>query len=74
MRKTFRFENARLLDEGCRDVIRNNWSKSSGHNLQDRLSYCGSKLMAWGGDKFVRFGRRIKICRKKLNALKDKKR
>ncbi|VFQ84628.1 unnamed protein product [Cuscuta campestris] len=64
--KQFQFENAWLRDDGYKDVIKEAWNSSSTLSLQDRLGYCGKKLMAWGGDKMHKFGKQIKHLKAKV--------
>ncbi|XP_019151004.1 PREDICTED: uncharacterized protein LOC109147802 [Ipomoea nil] len=66
----FRFENAWLLDGGCREVVEREWSNSPGLALQARLGMCGRGLRRWGGDRHHKYGKRAKGIRKEMNALR----
>ncbi|XP_019175849.1 PREDICTED: uncharacterized protein LOC109171175 [Ipomoea nil] len=69
----FRFENAWLLDEGCRGVVEQEWANTHGVELQSRLARCGKGLKAWGGDRHHKFGKRIAELRKELDKLRGRR-
>ncbi|XP_019197195.1 PREDICTED: uncharacterized protein LOC109191078 [Ipomoea nil] len=64
LKRGFRFEMAWLHDEGCREVVEKSWNEGGGRNLQECISYCGNRLACWGGDRFHKFGERIRNLRK----------
>ncbi|XP_019192477.1 PREDICTED: uncharacterized protein LOC109186787 [Ipomoea nil] len=64
LRRGFRFEMAWLHDEGCRDVVEKAWDEGAGRGLQECISICGNRLSRWGGERFHKFGERIRNLRK----------
>ncbi|XP_019163494.1 PREDICTED: uncharacterized protein LOC109159838 [Ipomoea nil] len=68
----FKFENAWLLDDGCRAVVEDEWSVSAGMGLQARLESCGRGLRRWGGERHHRFGKRIEEIRREMGTLRGK--
>ncbi|XP_019177748.1 PREDICTED: uncharacterized protein LOC109172953 [Ipomoea nil] len=64
LRRGFRFEMAWLHDEGCRDVVEKAWNEGAGRGLQECISNCGNRLSRWGGERFHKFGERIRNLRK----------
>ncbi|VFQ92152.1 unnamed protein product [Cuscuta campestris] len=65
--RSFRFENAWLLDDGYKGVITAAWNSSGHLPFPERLKVCGSQLVRWGGDKFNKFGRRILETRRRVD-------
>ncbi|VFQ91439.1 unnamed protein product [Cuscuta campestris] len=65
--RSFRFENAWLLDDGYKGVITAPWNSSGHLPFPERLKVCGSQLVRWGGDKFNKFGRRILEARRRVD-------
>ncbi|XP_019175848.1 PREDICTED: uncharacterized protein LOC109171174 [Ipomoea nil] len=63
-RRQFRFEMAWLYDEGCRPVVEESWNEKRGNGLQDCIAHCGDRLAKWGGDRYHKFGERIKKLRR----------
>ncbi|XP_019170961.1 PREDICTED: uncharacterized protein LOC109166463 [Ipomoea nil] len=63
--RCFRFENAWLLDGGCREVVEREWAGTPGLALQTRLGVCGRGLRRWGGDRHHKYG-----IRKEMNGLR----
>ncbi|XP_019155241.1 PREDICTED: uncharacterized protein LOC109152119 [Ipomoea nil] len=51
--RSFRFENAWLLDDGCREVVVGEWTHSAGQHLQYRHVSCGRGLKRWGANIFI---------------------
>ncbi|XP_019163599.1 PREDICTED: uncharacterized protein LOC109159940 [Ipomoea nil] len=66
----FRFENAWLLDGGCREVVEREWSNTPGLALQARLGVCGRGLRRWGGDRHHKYGKRVEGIKKEINGLR----
>ncbi|XP_019172076.1 PREDICTED: uncharacterized protein LOC109167509 [Ipomoea nil] len=66
----FRFENAWLLDGGCREVVEREWSNTPGLALQARLGVCGLGLRRWGGDRHHKYGKRVEGIKKEMNGLR----
>ncbi|XP_019163176.1 PREDICTED: uncharacterized protein LOC109159529 [Ipomoea nil] len=60
----FRFENAWLLDGGCREVVEREWASTA------RLDVCGRGMRRCGGDRYHRYGKRIEGIQKEMNALR----
>ncbi|KAL6517255.1 hypothetical protein OROHE_017961 [Orobanche hederae] len=71
--KWFRFENAWLLDKGCKEVVVQAWDGTANLRLEDCLSFCAGRLQDWGGDTFRNFGRKIKLLRSRLRLLRRKR-
>ncbi|XP_031126982.1 uncharacterized protein LOC116029213 [Ipomoea triloba] len=61
-RSQFRFENAWLLDDGCKGVVEGAWEELAGVGFQERLRGCGVQLRRWGGDKHHRYIARPGKC------------
>ncbi|XP_019166706.1 PREDICTED: uncharacterized protein LOC109162458 [Ipomoea nil] len=64
LKRGFRFEMAWLHDEGCRDVVEKAWNEGEGRGLQECISLCGNRLTRWGGERFHKFGERMRNLRK----------
>ncbi|XP_019166949.1 PREDICTED: uncharacterized protein LOC109162719 [Ipomoea nil] len=64
LKRGFRFEMAWLHDEGCRDVVEKAWNEGGGRGLQECISLCGNRLTRWGGERFHKFGERMRNLRK----------
>ncbi|XP_019168364.1 PREDICTED: uncharacterized protein LOC109164064 [Ipomoea nil] len=71
--KTFRFEISWLHDEGCRGVVEGAWEEGRNIGMQDCLPLCGKRLTSWGGDRFHKFGERIKQLRKEQDQLRGRR-
>lgn len=71
--KHFKFENAWLADEGCKQVVIQAWQDGGHVDIQGKLSLCASRLSKWGGEKFNNFGRTIYGLKKKLAKLKPRR-
>ncbi|XP_019184360.1 PREDICTED: uncharacterized protein LOC109179311 [Ipomoea nil] len=69
--RSFKFESAWLLEEGCAKVVDEAWRLSVRLNFQERIAVCGDRLWRWGGEHFQRFGNQIKELRNKLVRLKE---
>ncbi|XP_031099874.1 uncharacterized protein LOC116004082 [Ipomoea triloba] len=63
-RRRFRFEMAWLHDEGCRHQVEGAWEEGRDGGFLRRLEHCGDRLLRWSGDRFHKFGERIKSLRK----------
>ncbi|XP_031120802.1 uncharacterized protein LOC116024038 [Ipomoea triloba] len=72
-RRSFKFEMAWLLDEGCREVVETAWQAGRSDGFLGCLKVCGDKLMAWGGDHFHRFGEQIKQLRVSQMSLRGRR-
>ncbi|XP_019173567.1 PREDICTED: uncharacterized protein LOC109169145 [Ipomoea nil] len=69
--RTFKFESAWLLEDGCARVVDEAWRMSTGQNFQERLAVCGERLWKWGGEHYRHFGNRIRNLRHTLSRLKE---
>lgn len=67
----FKFESAWLVDENCRQVVKQSWSSSAVGTFQHRIERYGGDLWRWGGDHFKKFGRRIQQLRRQLESLRS---
>ncbi|XP_019158838.1 PREDICTED: uncharacterized protein LOC109155671 [Ipomoea nil] len=63
-RRGFRFEMAWLYDDGCRNVVEKSWEEGRSEGIQDCITHCGNKLSRWGGDRYHKFGEKIRHLRK----------
>ncbi|XP_019150115.1 PREDICTED: uncharacterized protein LOC109146918 [Ipomoea nil] len=70
-KRSFKFESAWLMEEGCHKVVDNSWRCSLGMSFQQRVEVCGHQLWKWGGEHFRRFGNRTKLLRNRLEVLRD---
>ncbi|XP_019172917.1 PREDICTED: uncharacterized protein LOC109168359 [Ipomoea nil] len=70
-RRSFKFESAWLLDEGCAMVVEAAWGQSRGMEFQHRIELCGQQLQRWGREHSSQFGNRIKIHRNRMAVLKE---
>ncbi|XP_019185992.1 PREDICTED: uncharacterized protein LOC109180738 [Ipomoea nil] len=70
-RRSFKFESAWLLEEGCAMVVEAAWGQSRGMEFQHRIELCGQQLQRWGREHSSQFGNRIKIHRNRLAVLKE---
>lgn len=71
--RQFRFENAWISEEGCKQVVLQAWHEGSYTTLQDILNICALRLMEWGGEKFHNFGKQIGKAKKRLANLKGRR-
>ncbi|XP_019190157.1 PREDICTED: uncharacterized protein LOC109184594 [Ipomoea nil] len=71
-KRGFRFENAWLYDEGCRNVVEEAWEEGRDRGIQNCIEYCGTRLSRWGGDRFHKFGEQIISLRKEQLRLKGR--
>ncbi|XP_019161139.1 PREDICTED: uncharacterized protein LOC109157755 [Ipomoea nil] len=69
--KTFRFESAWVLEEGCGRVVDTAWRQTVGLDFQERIAICAQQLGRWGGEYKRRFGRRISSLRRTLDRFRD---
>ncbi|XP_019161377.1 PREDICTED: uncharacterized protein LOC109158013 [Ipomoea nil] len=69
--RSFKFEAAWLLEDGCARVVDEAWRLSAGLGFQERLAMCGERLWKWGGEHHRRFGNRIQTLRRTLARLKE---
>lgn len=71
--RNFRFENAWLSEEGCKQVVLQAWNEGKYADMQERLKICATRLMGWGGEKFHKFGKHIRDMKKRLETLKGRR-
>ncbi|XP_019176340.1 PREDICTED: uncharacterized protein LOC109171740 [Ipomoea nil] len=53
-----------LYDEGCRAVVAESWEEGKGGGTQSCIKHCGNRLSRWGGDRYHKFGEKIRLLRK----------
>ncbi|XP_019200134.1 PREDICTED: uncharacterized protein LOC109193776 [Ipomoea nil] len=70
-KRSFKFESAWLLEEGCSKLVDDAWRQSAGLAFQDRIALCGKRLSRWGGEHFRHFGNRISELRHRLDKLQE---
>ncbi|XP_031116377.1 uncharacterized protein LOC116020030 [Ipomoea triloba] len=70
-RRSFKFEMAWLQDEGCREQVEGACQEATNGGLLGCLRHFGAKLSRWGGDRFHRFGEKIKNLRKEQLLIRD---
>lgn len=66
------FENAWLRDPGYKEALRSAWGSPGELPFLEKLSRCGQRLLAWGGDRFQKFGRRIQVLKRRVEELRGR--
>ena len=70
MARRFYFENAWIKEKDCTMVVAGAWTEVASLSIQDKLSFCGSRLMDWGGKLVGDFKKRISYCENKMMVLR----
>ena len=60
----YRFENAWIKEKDCATVVDDAWIEAVSLSIQDKLSFCGSRFMDWGGKLVGDFKKRIHIVKR----------
>ncbi|XP_073138031.1 uncharacterized protein [Henckelia pumila] len=69
---TFKFETHWASEADCPDVISEGWClHDDSMGLSERISHCKEALLVWAGGRFRCIPRKLRICRDKLNRLKN---
>ncbi|XP_019178278.1 PREDICTED: uncharacterized protein LOC109173495 [Ipomoea nil] len=71
--RSFRFEMAWLLDEGCREVVETAWQGGRTEGWLNCQQRCGDRLMRWGDDHFHKFGEHIRRLRKEQGRIRGRR-
>ncbi|XP_074342605.1 uncharacterized protein LOC141680216 [Apium graveolens] len=69
----FKFENARLREPMCQQIVAEVWAEHEHLSLFDKLKECSNILSAWGQEITGNFKQRIKSCKRILKALKGRR-
>lgn len=69
----FRFENAWMTDPTCFQIIKDRWEEDIHCNVSQKVRKCAESLEIWGRELTSCFGKRIKECKIKLKALRQKR-
>lgn len=59
--RRFRFENAWIVEDECRNVVSLSWSNSMNLHFMDRIKWCGEALAMWGENHTGQFRRRLQL-------------
>ena len=65
--KRFRFENSRLHEDGCGEVVQSYWQNSTRKSIQVKIKDCGQDQIAWGDSQTKIFPQNI-VATKQLMA------
>ena len=58
----FHIENAWIKEKDCVTVVAHGWTEAASLSIQDKLSFCESRLMDCGGKLVGDFKKRISYC------------
>ena len=67
----FRFENAWIREEECRNVITKCWKRHRGGDILNQIYACGGDLQTWGRNQLNLFKKKVQACHKRIWSLKS---
>ncbi|XP_031092328.1 uncharacterized protein LOC115997019 [Ipomoea triloba] len=67
--RRFYFDNARIREDKCREIISNRWSWTIGQDVLDHIAVCGIDLGRWGKNYNKEYQRKIDVCKSRLEHL-----
>lgn len=61
--RRFYFDNARIREDKCREIISNRWNWTIGQDVLDHIAVCGIDLGRWGKNYNKEYQRKIDVCK-----------
>ena len=69
--KSFKFENAWLLEHDLDDVINNSWDKALQGDFLSKINFCTDEITIWGRQLRRQFRDQIKACRRDIDLMRQ---
>lgn len=73
VKRKFKFENAWLKENQCREIVIQSWASTYGHHLLERVERCGKAMWQWGKELSKGFKPKIEFWKYRMERSRNRR-